>query len=360
VHGAKGLEAPVVFLTDTCKTPDGRLDAKVQWSADGGAPALLWSPFADQRCQAFRDWAERERTERAREYRRLLYVAMTRAADRLYVTGFEDSTGRADGCWYDLVQPVVADLGRAVETADGETGWRYETKQEAAPGTRKADGPAPAAAAPPPWLHEPATLEPRPGNPLQPSRPTPEEPPAQGPFDGEDTARFQRGLLVHKLLETLPALPQARRADAARRWLAQPAHGLGADAQEAILGETLAVLDHPGCAELFAPEGLAEVALSGVVGGQVVSARLDRLAVTGGRVTVIDYKTNRPAPQDAENVPERYLRQMALYRALLARIYPEREIRCLLLWTDGPRVMALEDDILRAYAPPGTSPHGPA
>lgn len=352
VHGAKGLEAPVVFLTDTCKTPDGRLDAKVQWWGDEeAAPGMLWSPFADVRCDAFKASLERERVEREREYRRLLYVAMTRARDRLYITGFEDSRGRAEGCWYDLIQPIVEDLGQAHTTADGETGWRYETKQEAAVkapdlGAAKQDiRPAPA------WLHAPAPSEPMPSNPLQPSRPTPEEPPAHGPFDASDESRFKRGLLVHKLLESLPALAPDRRATAARQWLAQPAHGLDAEAQDAIARETLAVLEHADFADLFAPESLAEVAISGVLGEAVVSARLDRLAVTESCVTVIDYKTNRPAPTDPAKVPEQYLRQMALYRALLEKIYPGRRIRAVLLWTDGPHVMVLDDAILKAYAP---------
>ena len=351
VHGAKGLEAPVVFLTDTCKTPDGRLDAKVQWSADEVDPAVLWSPYADQRCTAFNEWLDRERLEREREYRRLLYVAMTRAADRLYVCGFEDSRGRSDGCWYDLIQPVVEDLGDAITLANGETAWRYETAQENPPQDKsKAEAEVVAEPAPA-WLGELAPQESTPPNPLQPSRPSPEEPPAAGPFDAEDSSRFKRGLLVHKLLETLPALNPDKRRAAAAQWLAQSAHSLDAEQQAAILSETLAVLENPAFADLFGPESLAEVALSGVVGGQVVSARLDRLAVSDTGVTVIDYKTNRPAPTDPTRVPEQYLRQMALYQTLLTGIYPGKGIRCVLLWTDGPHVMVLDDAILRAYAP---------
>ena len=346
VHGAKGLEAPIVFLTDTCKAPDGRLNDKVQWSNDDAAPAVLWAPYAENRCQTFTDWMERERIEREREYRRLLYVAMTRARDRLYITGFEDSKGRSPGCWYDLVQPVVESLGSEVTLANGDRVWRYETIQEADVKPGKGAQLQALIAAPPAWLNQAAPLEPTPSNPLQPSRPSPEAPPAAGPFDAQDLSRFKRGLLVHKLLETLPALHPDKRAAAAASWLAQPAHDLNADAQALILQETLNVLLNPEFADLFSTDSLAEVALSGVIGGQVVSARLDRLAVSDTHVTVVDYKTNRPAPTDPQNVPEQYLRQMALYRALLSAIYPGREIRCVLLWTDGPHMMVLDDAIL--------------
>lgn len=354
VHGAKGLEAPVVFLTDTCKAPDGRTDSKLQWSSDANDPYLLWSPYSDQRCQAFNDAIERERIEREREYRRLLYVAMTRAADRLYVTGFEDANGPAEGSWYDLIQPVIEDLGAPITIA-GETGWRYETPQTADVPEDNARTDDQRVAPLPAWAHEPAPIEPTPTNPLQPSRPPSQDPPAHGPFTDDDNQRFKRGLIIHKLLETLPALQPTVREAAARRWLSgaagTSAHGLDPVMAEQIVSETLAVLNHPDFQDIFAPDSLAEVALSGVIGGQVASARLDRLAVSDSHVTVIDYKTNRPPPLNVEDVAETYLRQMALYRELLSRIYPEREIRCLLLWTDVPKIMTLPADVLRAYAP---------
>lgn len=352
VHGAKGLEAPVVFLADTCKVPDAKKLGRVQWSRDGSAPGVLWSPAADQRCRTFTDWMELERTEQNQEYRRLLYVAMTRARDRLYVTGFHKGETRPEGCWYDMIQPVIADLGREVACPSG-TGWRFETEQSADVKPPEPKAPAAETGAPPAWRHAPAPAESTPPDPLTPSRPTPEDPPALGPFDAADEGRFQRGLLIHKLLETLPALPPQQRRTAGARWLAQPAHDLESDAQSALLDETMAVLEHPDLTDLFAPDGLAEVALSGVLGGRVVSARLDRLAVTESRVDVVDYKTNRPAPTEPENVPEAYLAQMATYRALLAELYPGRRIRCVLLWTDGPHAMVLDDAILRDFAPDG-------
>ncbi|MBL4615589.1 MAG: UvrD-helicase domain-containing protein, partial [Magnetovibrio sp.] len=371
VHGAKGLEAGIVFLTDTCTKPDGRLDARVQWTGvnagnnagtgtDQSPPGVLWAPHKDVRCQIFQDHAESQREDREREYRRLLYVAMTRAKDRLYITGYEDSRGRAEGSWYSLIHPVISAIGVEMTTKEGESLWRYETAQEAE--TKEATEATPSIQSEPlpKWATCPPVAEQNPPKPLTPSRPKTEAPPALGPFAGDQSDRFKRGVLVHKLLETLPTLAAEQRPEAARRWLAQPAHELDGQSQTDIADETLNVLNNPDFAALFGPDSLAEVSLSGVIDSQVVSARLDRLAVSDHEVLVIDYKTNRPAPTDPDRVPEQYLAQMATYRALLTRIYPHKQIRCLLLWTDGPHVMELNDAVLKAYTHAGQPPTGAA
>lgn len=349
VHGAKGLEAPIVFLTDTCKAPDGRLDARVQWGTE--RPEILWAPYKDVRCKAFTNWTDEARLVREREYRRLLYVAMTRAKDRLYITGFEDKAGRADGCWYNLIASVMEDLGKPLEPDKDETILRYETKQEIDVQDIKVEKIKAALEALPDWVHHRAPVEPSPAKPFSPSKIEPEAPPAFGPFAGDQTDRFKRGLLVHKLLETLPGLDPASHEQAAKDWLAQPGHELEPAAQAEIWNETSLVLKSPDFSDLFGPNSLSEVALSGVIGKQVVSARLDRLSVTDDMVTIVDYKTNRPAPRDPNKVPEAYLSQMAAYRSLLASIYPNHKIKCVLLWTDGPHAMVLDDVLLKTYTP---------
>jgi ATP-dependent helicase/nuclease subunit A len=151
---------------------------------------------------------------------------------------------------------------------------------------------------------------------------------------------------VHSLLQTLPDVePEARHA-AAVRFVARPAHALTPDEQEAIVGETLAVLSAPESAFLFGPGSRAEVPLVGRVGDAVISAQLDRIVVQDDAVGVVDFKTNRPPPARAEDVPEVYLRQMAVYRAALALVYPGKRIDCYLLWTDGARLMPLPAALL--------------
>ena len=107
VHASKGLEAPIVFLPDTCGAPDGRHDPKLLRLAParpGDPPLFAWSRKAADDCEAVAEARAERREAEAGEHRRLLYVAMTRAAQRLIVAGFENSKGRADGCWYDLVR----------------------------------------------------------------------------------------------------------------------------------------------------------------------------------------------------------------------------------------------------------------
>ncbi|HST76073.1 MAG TPA: PD-(D/E)XK nuclease family protein, partial [Acetobacteraceae bacterium] len=170
---------------------------------------------------------------------------------------------------------------------------------------------------------------------------------AGGPGD----KRFQRGQLIHALLQHLPVLSPAERPAAARAWLDRPGHGLAAEAVDAIAEETLAILSHPDLAPLFGPGSRAEVPLTGLVAGSVVGGLVDRLAVLSDHVLVADFKTNRDPPRTAEETPVLYLRQMAAYRAVLRAIFPEWPVRCALVWTRAARVAVLPDALLDAHAP---------
>jgi ATP-dependent helicase/nuclease subunit A len=173
----------------------------------------------------------------------------------------------------------------------------------------------------------------------------------RSPLAADDPLRFRRGRLVHRMLQSLPDLAPAARALAARRWLMRPGQGLTKEQAEALLAETLAILDDLEFAVLFGPQSRAEVPVSGLVGSHVVSGQVDRLVALPREVLVVDYKTNRPAPTAPERVPALYLRQMAAYRAVLGLIYPGRAIRCSLLWTETPRLMQLPSPLLDRYAP---------
>jgi ATP-dependent helicase/nuclease subunit A len=128
--------------------------------------------------------------------------------------------------------------------------------------------------------------------------------------------------------------------------LARPLWGLSEKDAAAVCDETIAVLENDSFAPLFGPGSKAEVPITGLINGRVLSAQVDRLVVTGTDVMVIDYKTNRPPPRDAASVSPAYLFQMATYRAALREIYPNLNVRCLLLWTDGPFITELSDDQL--------------
>jgi len=351
VHGSKGLQANIVFLPDTCSEPGMGQENRILWSDD----APLWQPVkrdAPDICKSLRDGIRR-RTEQ--EYRRLLYVAMTRACDRLYVCGYETMKGRSDGSWYNLVAQSFDALDDAQDISVvgfDEPGRRISSAQTAATKDARANQlPPPGAASPPDWASKPAPPEPDPVLPLTPSRPQEEDPAVRSPFDGDGGERFKRGALIHRLLESLPALPPGSRMNATRGFLARPVHALSPEQQSEIAHETLRVLDDPEFSPLFGLLSQAEVPLSGMIAGRIVSARIDRLLIDAATITIVDYKTNRPPPIDVADVSPAYVSQMAVYRALLGEIYPDHTITCVLAWTDGPRLMTLPEAMLDAHMP---------
>ncbi|MSO71068.1 MAG: double-strand break repair helicase AddA [Alphaproteobacteria bacterium] len=362
VHGAKGLQAPIVFLPDTLGLP---LPPKPALLWLKPQEALLWPPRRGDQDAVAAAAYDHVRGEQIEEYRRLLYVAMTRAADRLYVCGFHNKKGPQAGNWHELIASGVSPVAERVPAPwlDGEVGPGAEILRLARPQTvePQADTPSatPGLAQPlPAWASNNAPPDAPTAAPYTPSRPTPsdlesDEPPVLSPLMAQ--RRFRRGLLIHRLLETLPEVSKTRRAAACRRYLSAPLHGLAPEEQAEIATTVLDLLAAPSLAALFGPESLAEAPLAGIVptpsGPVVVSGQVDRLHIGPQQVVVIDYKTNRPPPADEDGVSRVYLRQMAAYRALLRLIYPGRTVRCALLWTSGPRLMWLGDARLDAHAP---------
>ncbi|BBK34971.1 double-strand break repair helicase AddA [Allostella sp. ATCC 35155] len=359
VHGAKGLEAPIVFLPDTAQVP--RAGAALLWGEDGGGDLLLWPPRRSSEEGICRRLRQSDQTRQQQEYRRLLYVAMTRARDRLYIAGWRGRNQPAAGNWHALIETGLADLlEEAVDPTladDADEGriLRLDIDGDTVEPETAADS-AIDAATDPPWLAASAPPEPRPSRPLAPSRPREEEPAPRSPVGPDDGMRFRRGLLLHRLLQTLPDLPPAERAAAAERFLALRSHRLDAATRAAWADEALAVLEHGEAAALFAAPGRAEVPVVGRVGTDVISGSIDRLVVTEREVVVLDYKTNRPPPELAADTPPLYLRQLAAYRAAVTAIYPDRPVRCAILWTDGPRLMWLPDALLDGLAGPAGPP----
>ncbi len=359
VHGAKGLEAPVVFLPDTMQLPDRQV--AMLWSEAEGLP--LWRPRHDLAAPFY--LAERDvlRRRQLQEYRRLLYVALTRAQDRLYVCGWQTRNPVREApswhalChagWSGIATPLPFDTRPLIGTRDGWRGdaLRLTTAQTAPPARDRPLAGARPLGPMPGWVLTPPPPEPSPPKPLLPSRPSGPEPATLSPLPIAGRDRFKRGLLVHRLLQSLPELPEPERAAAARRFLALPLHGLGAATQAEICAETLAVIADPALAELWGPDAQAEVPVVGLVGNHALSGQIDRLVVTPERVLIVDYKTVRPSPATDDAVPAIYLQQLATYGAALARIYPGRRIECALLWTDGPRLMVVSPALLARHRPP--------
>ena len=344
VHGAKGLEAPVVFLPDTMRKPRGRdplvwLEEERADGRVGRVEGLLWPGRASREDPLTREARAQARAAQEEEYRRLLYVAMTRAEDRLYVCGWQGRDTPPDDCWYALVRSGLESL-KGVEplaTPDG-TGLVYAEPQTA-PLPSPAE-PAPGADAPPPLPPEllvPPAEEPPAPRPLAPSRAL-AEPAPHSPIDSAGQSARLRGIAAHKLLEHLPALVSAERPHAARRLLAK--HDLDDGEREALAEAMIALVADPTFTALFAPDALAEAPISAVVGDGVISGQIDRLLVRDREVIALDYKTGR-VPAEGEAVPEAYMVQMESYRAALAAVFPDRTITCGLLFVDAPRLIWL-------------------
>ncbi|HRO00674.1 double-strand break repair helicase AddA [Nitrobacter sp.] len=395
VHGAKGLEASVVFLADTSTSPADTERLSLIRMARGNAPAghagvTIWagSKAEDPPCVAQARAAMTAETEH--EYRRLLYVAMTRAADRLIVGGCKPGNVNKvrELSWYDLIEKGLGNSGLAMQAFETETGKvrRFTRPDHDDPGSNRsrimnvidsnilerdaggkplhtfphpaleeaepdAASPVPTASpgatpiALPPWLHLTAAPEAPASRSLQPS-------------DADEAAHHRlragvardqrhrarlRGTLAHRLLQSLPEVPQDRRRETALSYLARNASGWGEAERDLLAAQVVALLDDARFAAIFADGSRAEVAIAGRLTTRrgdplLVSGQIDRLVITPTGILVVDYKTSL-APANLAGVPPPYIRQLALYRAVLASLYPELPVKAALLWTETPEMI---------------------
>jgi len=354
VHGAKGLEAPIVILADTTTPPQGWHPPRLLSLNDSGKPeGLVWAGPKANDIGPMAAAREAALDEARNEYRRLLYVAMTRAIDRLIVCGTDGKNKRPEGCWYDLVRTALE--GECTkEPADDGIGevWRYrKTSVPPAVAAKKSDEIAP----PPPrpdWLDQKVAAEPHRAPPIKPSGfvDDPEVVDALKPGPTRQRALL-RGSIVHRLLQSLPNIPVEQRLDAVRRHVARQRADFTEAERDDIASTTLALLADPRFAALFAPGSRAEVPIVGHVNGRTITGVVDRLVVAPDAILIADYKTNRPAPQNLAETTKHhagYVKQLALYRAVLTLLYPGRPIRAALVWTDVPLLAEIPAEALDA------------
>ena len=366
VHGAKGLEASVVFLVDTTTSPSDTQRLRLINLPQGNSGphahgVVVWAgrKADDPSAVAAARTAMLDETED--EYRRLLYVAMTRAADRLIVGGCMPGNRNTvrESSWYDLIAKGLAQLRiaacRRSRHADGKV-KRYSRPEDAA--RLRPAAVAPATTAPvmlPSWLRTPAPSETPAGTLLRPSDPADDD--GHRVRTGESIAlrarALQRGTLVHRLLQSLPDIATERRREAALSYLARNADGWTDEERKALAEGVLALIADARFAPVFAPGSRAEVSIVGRLerpGGTpaLVSGQIDRLVVTPSEVLIVDYKTNHAPPKTAAEAPRGYVRQLALYRAVLAKLYPQRAVRAALLWTETPELMEISTPALDA------------
>ena len=364
VHGAKGLEANIVFLADAHRAPKtGGQNPLVDLPARSGAGLFAFSTSKDKDCHATTAGRRVAKEKQFEEYRRLLYVAATRARDQLFICGIEqgnqkDPRGKPvdEQNWHSLAHSAFERLDSETETIEdakwGRPIHRISTRQEAAIDEAEAP-PRRAPTTPPAWLFASPDKE------LQQRRLTPSKLLLEeNDFsDSEDRVyspslpdRYARGRILHRLLELLPDTPVEEKPEAADRLLTHLAPDVPDTERLKWREEVLTVLNDEQFSAVFAPGSRAEVALAGQLKGDrdevMVSGQIDRLVVTEDTVLAVDFKTNRPPPQDVRKTPPAYIAQLSAYRALLQQIYPHHKISMALLWTFDARLMPVPEDML--------------
>jgi len=335
VHGAKGLEADIVILPDTTRLPTDSPDCGNLLYTENG---VLFPVAKDSAPKPVEDAKAALDEAAMKEYRRLLYVALTRARERLIVCGFENKKGTKPGSWHDLASRAAAALGEPRE--DGVRLFGTDALQPLGKAAERAAetitlpawAMAPAKAEKPaPWLIRPSQAAGL------------DEPPSPSPLGAG--SRIKRGLLVHTLLAHLPDLPPEQRGPIARQFLTSR----GVENPDDLITQVLAVLEHPDFADAFGPGSRAEVSLVAdlpEIGPTArVHGRVDRLTVSADRVLIVDFKTGHPVAQESD-VPRLYATQLALYRAAATRIFPGKRVACALVWTEGPSLLPLSDAFL--------------
>lgn len=359
VHAAKGLEAKIVFLPDTCSIPSPLHDPKI-FVLDTKVPGqqtIAWSPKKDLDCEVLATARSKARDAATEEYRRLLYVALSRAEERLYIAGFCGANGPNRDSWANMIEAALASV-EGIEEAPAfwnsqELIRRLVSEESGTPASLDSAN-ASADRTPlalPEWLRRPAPS----GGSVAPIIRPSNWPAPDGGLERRKLAQarreaMQRGRLIHQLLEHLPGIAEPQRHEAALAFLLARAPHLDEAARQRLAQEMTDLIALPELVALFGPNSKAEVAVVGSVeAGAItipVNGRVDRIGEAEKEIIVADYKTG--APCRLESIPAPYLTQMALYRAVLAPLWPGKRQRMLLIWTEGPQLLWLPPEMLDA------------
>jgi ATP-dependent helicase/nuclease subunit A len=348
-HGAKGLEAPIVFLPETTSQQSPR-GSPLMETEDGG---FLWCASGKADCEASAAARARRVRKEQEESLRLLYVALTRARERLVICGKRPANRKEENLkgWWAAIRDGFAHAGVEPHVRSALCGAFDVRRYGPDPlPLGPAATAAPDAAAAPVWAARAAAPEPLARYASPSDLGDGAKAAAPSPLAEQDgLGRWRRGELIHRLLQLLPDLPPAGRATAAEALLRREPDlttGQRREMAEAALG----VLQDARFAEVFGEGSRAEVAIAGTARalpqGLRISGRIDRLVVLPDRVLVVDFKTNRPAPREAAAADPAYLRQMATYAAVLADVFPGRRIEAALVWTDGPSLMPVPENLM--------------
>lgn len=345
IHGSKGLQAPIVILPDTMHKKSGQNRDHVLWPAKTGVDVPLYAANADMMPEVYVSYKMQKEQKEEEELQRLLYVAMTRAADRLYIGAYTGTKKPPEGSWYEQIRDAMEtdEIVQHIQMPEGE-GLQIKNEQSALPDKEQEEEvlqkEVPDIAT---WVYANPKAEPVPPKPLMPSRPSEEEDNqerALSPLKGHAEKRFLRGNITHTLLQFLPDYAPEKYEDIAFRYIEKNAAELSQHVRENIVQEVCSILTNPDFAPFFGAGSMAEVPVTALMAdNRIVSGQIDRLLVGEKDIWILDYKTNRPPPRDAKDIPQIYRDQLKAYRDAVQKIYPSHDIHSALLWTDGPYLM---------------------
>lgn len=337
VHGAKGLEAPVVILPET-----GRRDIRIRdeiLMIDGKA---TWKTPADEMPVAMQNTVAALREAEERERLRLLYVALTRAEKWLIVAACGELP-RSANSWYQITERALEAAGAVTEEFQGLTIKRLSHKDWTDLPLKDGERKTSETVEPEPFYNEPA---PRPAATLE--TVSPSDLGGAKALPGEkgrsDEAAKAYGTLVHRFLEHMAAAyPEDRNA------LVQRLHSPDCTPEDhnEARAEAMKILESDALRFLFGPETLSEVAITAPFGEKRLHGFIDRLIFSNDEIMAVDFKTNRMVPDRPEACPDGILRQMGAYLDGLRQIYPDHTISVAILWTHTAQLMVLPHDIVR-------------
>jgi ATP-dependent helicase/nuclease subunit A len=357
IHASKGLQAPIVIMPDT-KAPKPHNDPLLWHEEEHEAPLPFWPRGGrDSYCRQLHQQCTQAN---AHEYRRLLYVALTRAEDQLYICGHYHHKKINEQSWYHYIEQGLSGIATPYDTPWGTEGLRLGAPPVFKPEltihqTGKESSPSHHAGLPArfDFLNQLPPREPTPPKPLVPSRMKEDEPASASPLD-DNGMLYQRGTLIHRLLQYLPDIAREKRMQAAQNIASVYKHGLSETVRTHCIDEVMRIITHEPFAFLFAEGSTAEAPIAGCadIGGKevAIAGQIDRLHVGKNDVWVVDFKSGRNVPQnDPDNnqeIPAHYVRQLRLYQLLLQRLYPEKQVHCGILWTAAPKLTPLPQALL--------------
>ncbi|MDC9822916.1 double-strand break repair helicase AddA [Devosia sp. ZB163] len=337
VHGAKGLEAPIVILADAATTERGRDRRSVYLRAE--PPLFIHASSKDSHVPETMEHKEQTDEDQQREYWRKLYVAMTRAEDELYVTGYLTKQGKVDGSWYEAIEQGLAPLSETVADADGKPVALVYPSDRPAPEPARSDeargtGPGAELVLPPLAPHRPRRVL-RPSS-LE-SSAAPEKALATRLEEGLDpeTAR-KSGTALHALLQHLAKVAPADRKAVADRALMTLLPDAPAQ-HEPLATKAISILSRPELAHLFGPNSRAEVPFlaRAIRNGEpvTIAGRIDRLIETENEILLVDFKSDANPVLEPQAIRGAYLSQLAVYAFVASQLFPGRTVNAAILWT---------------------------